>query len=160
ASCVLQWWHVVLRVFLRAYRLAATKPFLAAKFLRALAAQLTYDETRLEGSVFDFGPGLPRELRLGLMVYKRRLDEILRDDPSASQLDVGVAFSEVEAVVVGFGWDLRGDYVRAGRVMLEDGEEVEVEMDELEDEDERGEFAATVVETDEGGRPRDLVSWD
>lgn len=159
-SCVLQWWHVVLRVFLRAFRLAATKPFLAAKFLRALAAQLTYDETRLEGSVFDFGAGLPRELRLGLTVYKRRLEEVLRDDPSASQLDVGVAFSEVEAVVAGRGWDLRGDYVRAGKVMLEDGEEVEVEMDELEEEDERGEFAAMVVETDEGGRPMDLVSWD
>ena len=159
-GCVHQWWHVVLRVFLRAFRLPATKPFLAAKFLRALAAQLAYDDSRLEGSVFDFGGGLPRDLRLALTVYKRRLDEILRDEPSASQLDVGVAFSEVEAVVTGFGWDLGGEYVRTGKVMLEDGEEVEVEMDDLEDEDERGEFAATVVEMDERGRPTDMVSWD
>ena len=159
-SCVHQWWHVVIRVFLRAYNLAATKPFLAAKFLRALAAQLTYDDARLDGSVFDFGAGLSRDLRLSLTVYKRRLEEILRDDPSASQLDVGVAFSEVEAVVARFGWDVRGEYVRKGKVMLEDGEEVEVEMDELEAEDERGEFAATVVETDESGRPMDMVSWD
>lgn len=160
-SCVHQWWHMVVRVFLRAYNLAATKPFLAAKFLRALAVQLTYDDTRLEGSVFDFGAGLSRDLRLGLTVYRRRLEDILQDDTSASQLDVGVAFSEVEAVVAGrFGWDVRGEYLRRGRVMLEDGEEVEVEMDELEAEDERGEFAATVVETDESGRPRGLVSWD
>lgn len=160
-GCVLQWWHVVLRVFLRAHSLAGTKPFLAAKFLRALAAQLKYDDTRLEGSVFEFGSGLEKDLRISLTVYKRRLDELLRDDPSASQLDVGVAFSELEAVVVaGFGWDLGADYVRKGRVMLEDGEEVEVEMDELEAEDERGEFAATVVATDEGGRQVDLVSWD
>ncbi|KAL2112132.1 hypothetical protein VUR80DRAFT_8500 [Thermomyces stellatus] len=159
-SCVHQWWHVVLRVFLRAYNLAATKPFLAAKFLRALAAQLTYDDARLDGSVFDFGAGLSRDLRLGLTVYRRRLEEILNDDPNASQLDVGVAFSEVEAVVTRFGWDVRGDYVRKGKVMLEDGEEVELETDELEAEDERGEFAATVVETDESGRPMDMVSWD
>ena len=158
-GCVLQWWHVVLRVFLRAHSLAGTKPFLAAKFLRALAAQLKYDDTRLEGSVFEFGSGLEKDLRISLTVYKRRLDELLRDDPSASQLDVGVAFSELEAVVTGFGWDLGADYVRKGKVMLEDGEEVEVEMDELEAEDERGEFAATVVATDEGGRPMDLVSW-
>ncbi|SPO02908.1 uncharacterized protein DNG_05586 [Cephalotrichum gorgonifer] len=159
-SCVHQWWHVVLRVFLRAYALAATKPFLASKFLRALTAQLVYDDTRLEGSVFDFGSDLARRLRLGLTVYRRRLHEILRDGPCASQLDVSVAFSELEAVAVGFGWDLRGDYLRTGKVMLEDGEEVEVDMDDLEAEDERGEFAATVVETDEAGRQMDLVSWD
>jgi A1 cistron-splicing factor AAR2 len=43
--------------------------------------------------------------------------------------------------------------------MLEDGEEIEVEMGELEAEDERGEYAPEVVELDERGNQRGLVSW-
>jgi A1 cistron-splicing factor AAR2 len=52
------------------------------------------------------------------------------------------------------------DYVlRAGKYMLEDGEMVDVELeDDFESEDERGEFAAVVVDLDENGRPRDFVS--
>lgn len=58
------------------------------------------------------------------------------------------------------GWDLHVDYLRKGKVMMEDGEEVEVEMAELQAEDERGEWAPEVVELDEHGRQRDLVSWN
>jgi A1 cistron-splicing factor AAR2 len=44
--------------------------------------------------------------------------------------------------------------------MMEDGEEVELEMAELQAEDERGEWAPEVVQLDEQGRQTDLISWD
>ena len=48
-----------------------------------------------------------------------------------------------------WGWELGDEYVRKGMVQLEDGEQVELEMDELEAEDERGEYAPVVVHLDE-----------
>jgi A1 cistron-splicing factor AAR2 len=44
--------------------------------------------------------------------------------------------------------------------MMEDGEQVELEVADLAAEDERGEWAPEVVDLDESGRQRDLVSWN
>lgn len=44
------------------------------------------------------------------------------------------------------GWDLSDSFVRKGLVELEDGEQVEMEMDEMRAEDERGEYGPVVVE--------------
>lgn len=163
-ACIQQWWHVVLRVVFRAYALAASRPRLARELVRAVAAQLAHDDRHLDGSVLDHGGGRAGdELRLALIVYKRRLNELLlglNGRATAEQASVGRAFSELETWVWRFGWDIRSDYyLRSGKAMLEDGEEVDLEMDELEDEDERGEYAAVVVDLDEHGRQRDLVSW-
>jgi len=162
-SCVLQWWHMVLRILLRAFTLIQTKPYLSRLFIETLSAQLSYEQTYLDGSILDYGHDSSRDLRLALTIYKRRLDEQLLTLNAAAtdeQVAAGKAFLELESLAWKFGWDLRADYVRSGKVMLEDGEEVEVEMDDLEAEDERGEFAAVVVEMDEQGRPKDMVSWD
>lgn len=51
-----------------------------------------------------------------------------------------------------FDWDISGDYLRKGWLVLEDGEEVELEMDDFEVEDECGEFVFEVVELDEMGK--------
>jgi len=42
---------------------------------------------------------------------------------------------------------------------MEDGETVEVDMHELQDEDERGEYAPEVVEFDDLGKEKGLVSF-
>jgi A1 cistron-splicing factor AAR2 len=77
------------------------------------------------------------------------------------QLDVATAFAGLEAVVTEtLDWDLRGDYLRRGNVMMEDGEQVELEVADLAAEDERGEWAPEVVDLDESGRQLDLVSWN
>ena len=44
------------------------------------------------------------------------------------------------------GWELNDNFVRRGLLELEDGEQVEVEAGEMEEEDERGEFAPLVVD--------------
>lgn len=112
----------------------------------------------------------------------------LGDRCDEAQHGVGRAFEALESWLWRLGWDLRdvgaamadggppgaaavagsrnvvgsgaGDYVvRAGKYMLEDGEMVDAELEDgFESEDERGEFAAVVVDLDENGRPTDLVS--
>ncbi|KOS21093.1 Protein AAR2 -like protein [Escovopsis weberi] len=180
-ACVQQWWHMVLRLFLRAHALVDRRPSLAAAVLHAVATQLVYGYDWLDGSILDYGDAGSRDLRLALIVYKRRLEEALAASQQAQQqaqaqarggeaqaeaeahgsavLAVATAFARLEAGVAPLGWDLRGDYVRSGRVMLEDGEEVELDMAELEAEDERGEWAPEVVEMDENGRELGLISW-
>ncbi|KAF7549109.1 hypothetical protein G7Z17_g6591 [Cylindrodendrum hubeiense] len=163
-SCIQQWWHMLLKLILRAYLLPARRPVLAAAFIRSIAAQLSYSTSWLDGSVLDYSESQTKDLRLALTVYKRRLDELLLGlgtQVSPDQLSVGTAFSGLEAMVVSeLDWDLRGDYLRRGNVMMEDGEQVELEIADFEDEDERGEWAPEVVELDESGRQRDLVSWN
>lgn len=160
-SCIQQWWHMLLKLILRAYILPARHPVLAAALIRTLAAQLSYGTEWLDGSILDYSLSQTDDLRLALTVYKRRLDELLVGaDATPDQLAVGTAFSGLEATVAGsLDWDIRGNYLRKGNVMMEDGEQVELEVADLAAEDERGEWAPEVVQLDESGRQRDLVSW-
>lgn len=162
-SCMQQWWHMLLQLVLKAYLLPIRRPELAADLLRTLAAQLSYSADWLDESIIEYGESQARDLRLALTVYKRRLDELLTGLGSAAtpaQLGAGAALSRVEAIVAdSLGWDMKGSFLRRGTVMMEDGEQVELETTDLQDEDERGEWAPEVVELDEGGRQRDLVSW-
>lgn len=162
-ACIQQWWHMLLKIFLRAYTLPVSHPGMASSFFRSLNAQLSYSCSWLDGSILDHADAPTRDLRLSLTVYKRRLDELLLEknsSASSEELDVATAFSGVEAMVTDkLDWDLRGDYLRRGNVMMEDGEQVELEVTDLEADDERGEWAPAVVDLDEAGRERDRVSW-
>ncbi len=161
-ACLAQWWHVLLRLLLQAYALPRRRPALAAAWLRAVTAQLAYGGAWLDTPLTELSePSRGRALRLALIVYKRRLDELLSSGETAAA-DVAAAFARLEAVVAGpaFGWDIRGEYLRSGKVVMEDGEEVELEMEELQAEDERGEWAPEVVELDEQGREKGLISWN
>ncbi|KAL6850662.1 hypothetical protein ACO1O0_007786 [Amphichorda felina] len=156
-ACMQQWWYTLLKIILRAYTLPTLRPSLAATLFRTIAAQLSHNLHYLESSVLDYSDAQARDLRLALTVYKRRLDD-LPEDP----MRVSLAFAHIEAVVAGppLDWDLHEEnYVRRGMVMTEDGEEVEVEMTELAAEDERGEWAPEVVELDDTGKEKGLVSW-
>lgn len=175
-ACLEQWWYMLLRLILKAYALPLSHPPLVADWLRVVTAQLTYGSEWLDTPITELSEAHSRELRLGLIIYKRRLEELLgltegsgasQDGSSggsttAAQAAVAAAFSRLESVVAGagYGWDIRGEYLRKGKVVMEDGEEVELEMMELQAEDERGEWAPEVVELDEHGRQKDLISWD
>lgn len=181
-ACLEQWWYMLLRLVLRAYALPLSRPSLVADWLRAVTAQLTYGSEWLDTPLTELSEQHCRALRLALIVYKRRLEELLDLEPGADDAgsgssertattttttttglaEVATAFSRLESVVAGpgFGWDLRGEYLRKGKVVMEDGEEVELEMKELQAEDERGEWAPEIVELDEHGRQKDLISWN
>lgn len=109
-------------------------------------------------------PSNAHKLQRSLTTYASRLDELfqaLGDDVTPDRHLVRDAFADLEAWLNSrLGWDLRAEYLRAGSLMLEDGEMVSAEMSDFEDEDERGEFAPVVVQLDGGGREAGLVSWD
>ncbi|EGX87817.1 AAR2 family protein [Cordyceps militaris CM01] len=163
-ACLAQWWHVVQRLLLRAYDLPRRRPALAAAWLRALTAQLAYGGTWLDPPLAELlSEARVRELRLALIVYRRRLEEMRTTTTTPEEGEVVAAFARLEAAVAeddAFGWDIAAEYVRKGTVVMEDGEEVELEMQELQAEDERGEWAPEIVELDEHGREKGLVSWN
>ncbi|KAI3337291.1 hypothetical protein HD806DRAFT_476213 [Xylariaceae sp. AK1471] len=161
-SCLEQWFFLATRVIFRSFGLTIDKPQLARNLIQTFHAQLLYNDRYLQGDVLELMPQHARKLQLALTTYKARLDETLLalgDLCTPDQHSVGVAFSSLESWLWRLGWDLRGEYVRSGNVMLEDGEIVQAELSDFEDEDERGEFAPTVVEM-ENGREAGLLSWD
>ncbi|KAF3770278.1 hypothetical protein M406DRAFT_87097 [Cryphonectria parasitica EP155] len=116
-ACVEQWWHLVLKIVLRAHQLVLLRPPLALSFLTTLHAQLVYDERYIAGgassdparnladgeyggsggnggstSILDIIPGKKRQLRDALTLYKRRMNEMLLDLPRGGQQH-GVAAS-------------------------------------------------------------------
>ncbi|KAI1375944.1 hypothetical protein F4677DRAFT_106895 [Hypoxylon crocopeplum] len=163
-SCLDQWWFYASKIVFRSYTLAVSHPALALSLIQTFHAQLVFNERHhLENNVFESMPSEARRLRMALVTYKARLDEsllALGARASPAQQAVGAAFKALEAWLWRLGWDLRGEYVRAGNLMLEDGEVVQAELSDFEDEDERGEFAPVVVQLDGGGREAGLVSWD
>ncbi|TRX91949.1 hypothetical protein FHL15_007268 [Xylaria flabelliformis] len=161
-SCIEQWFYLTTELVFRSYSLTIDRPQQARSLIQTFHAQLLYNNRYLQGDILDLMPEHARKLRLALTTYKTRLDENLRglgDLSTPDQLAVSIVFSSLESWLLRLGWDLRGDYVRLGNVMLEDGEMVEAELSDFEDEDERGEFAPTIVEM-ENGKEAGLLSWD
>ncbi|KAK0099866.1 hypothetical protein ONS96_007819 [Cadophora gregata f. sp. sojae] len=162
-ACIEHWAHIV-KVMFRAFRLVMDMPALFRKFIQAVHAQFLYDGVGIEGSILDADGGLEDELKNILTVFKSRLDEQLLQAQTRltpEQKSVGDAFAELESFLWKWrgGWDLRGNYVRSGQVQLEDGEYVDAELKDFEAEDERGEFAPTVVQLDDEGREIGLVRF-
>lgn len=161
-ACLDQWWFMVLKLVVKSHLLVEKQPLLAAALWRTLTAQITYGIEWIETTMLDSSEHHCRELRVSLIVYKRRMEEFLQGDENLitpNHLAVSTAFSRLESVLSSLGWDLTTNYVRRGIFMFEDGEEIELELSELDAEDERGEWAPEIVELDEQGRQLGLVSW-
>ncbi|PHH63049.1 hypothetical protein CDD80_1297 [Ophiocordyceps camponoti-rufipedis] len=65
-ACLQQWFFTLLRILLPAHALIAQRPGLVTALLDTLSAQLTHGRDFSEGSVFDYGQGLERDLRFAL----------------------------------------------------------------------------------------------
>lgn len=76
------------------------------------------------GSILDYEPDLRNEFKMLLITFKSRLNEQLLaqgSDLSDQQSAVGKTFEALESWLWRWGWDLRGNYVRSGKIQLEDG---------------------------------------
>ncbi|TVY49881.1 hypothetical protein LOCC1_G000170 [Lachnellula occidentalis] len=160
-ACMEQWAHVVKIVF-HAYYLSLEMPVFFTKFIQAVHSQFRYDHEYLDGSILDHDSNLTHDLRVALIVFKSRLNEQLLaqgKDLSREQSALAKAFEEFEEWLWKWDWDLRGNYVRSGQIQLEDGEFVDAEVEDFQEEDERGEWAPAVVDLDENGRERGLIRF-
>ncbi|OBU01234.1 hypothetical protein VE01_00965 [Pseudogymnoascus verrucosus] len=159
--CMEQWGHVV-KILFKAFRFAVEEAHFFAKVIEVFHSQLVYDDEYLQGSIFDHSNHLQDELKVELTIFKSRLTEQLSSKPdglSREENELKAAFGRLESWLSKWGWDLGGNYLRVGKIQLEDGEYVDAEMEDLEAEDERGEYAPVMVELDEGGREKGTIGW-
>ncbi|KAK4138154.1 hypothetical protein BT67DRAFT_459144 [Trichocladium antarcticum] len=174
SACLGQWWNLVLKVVLRAYSLAISRPNLTKDLLQTLYAQLFFTEhyvgssqqqpeqppdTSPDGTndgpssdraVFQYKPQNKEKLRLMLAQYKRQLNELLLGlggQITPEQEAVGRVFEELEVWLWRCNWDLRGEHT-LDRNRVDEGD-----SDEEEDEQ------PVVVELDGEGREVGLVSF-
>ena len=171
AACLEQWWELVLKIVLRTHQLLRFRPELSRDLLRTLRAQLIHtagyaenpDDSERSHETDGLSSDKPlfsshlknkRKLRRSLAVYKRRLNESLIElgnQVTLNQQEVRRAFEDLEAWLWRYKWDLRSD-------LMEDdgGDGLETEDDEEDDDD----LLPVVVDMDEDGRERGLVSFD
>lgn len=110
---------------LKAYRLVLELPVFYCKFIKAIHAEFMFDEAAMSGgSILDYEPDLRNELKTLLITFKSRMNEQLLAQGSElteQQSAVGKAFEALESWLWKWSWDLRGNYVRSGKIQLEDG---------------------------------------
>ncbi|KAM7192794.1 AAR2 domain containing protein [Naviculisporaceae sp. PSN 640] len=171
SACLEQWWELVLKIFLRSWDLIRLRPKLCREFLRTLHAQLIHTAGYVESPeendrettqglnnekpIFSTHLKNKRKLRRALSIYKRRLDETLlglKDEVPGDMLEVGKAFEELEAWLWKYKWDLRSELVDSEP----DGGSDQGDENDGDDDDD----LPVVVELDENGRERGLVSFD
>ena len=144
-SCLEEWKRIV-GLVLTCKRAMREREGWFATFLSLLRRQMQRCED-VEGGLFDLsdeGGGLLKGLLKG---FKRTLGQVFGEGEGE---DVREEMEALEALLKGeYGWELGDDFVRRGLLELEDGEKVEVEMEEMEGEDERGEYAPVVVDLDD-----------
>ena len=119
-ACMEQWAHIIKVVF-KSYRLAMDYPQFFIKFIDAVHAQFIYDEEGLDGSIMDHDSTLSDDLRMLLTTFKSRLNELLLakgNDLTPAQKLVGRTFESLESFLWKWDWDLRGNYVRSGKVRI------------------------------------------
>ncbi|KUJ11736.1 uncharacterized protein LY89DRAFT_722827 [Mollisia scopiformis] len=161
-ACMEHWIHVVKIVF-RAFKLTLDSPIFFKKFIEAIHTQFLFDDVGIDGSIFDFDNSLAQDLKIILIKFKSEFDQLvaLQQNLTDDQKAVCKGFEEFEQSLLTFhnGWNLQANYVRSGRIQMEDGEYVDAEMTDFQAEDERGEFAPAVVELDDDGREKGLISF-
>jgi A1 cistron-splicing factor AAR2 len=156
-----QWGHEI-KLLLKAFHLAMEQPALFRGIIKSIHAQLMYDEEEVDGSIFDHDEYLQNDVKLALTVFKSRLEEQMSEvgeSKTQEHAQLEKAFEELEAWLQKWDWELSGNYLRSGRIQLEDGEYVDAELKEMEDEDERGEYAPVIVEMEEDGREKGMLRW-
>ncbi|KAF4591444.1 aar2 containing protein [Ophiocordyceps camponoti-floridani] len=91
-ACLQQWFFTLLRILLPAHTLITQRPALVTAVLDTLSAQLTHGHDFCEGSIFDYGQGLERDMRFALGGYGRSMREVApgsaREESEMARADV------------------------------------------------------------------------
>lgn len=186
-TCIEQWWHLLLKIILRAHQLVLSRPTLVRFLLQTFHAQMVYNDRYIDQAAAAEHPGratdpyrteasapkdgelstqsiletIPRnkaKLREALTVYKRRLNQALLGERNNISPEQG-------AVGHAFA-DLEAWFWRYGWDLRSDyNDDAEPVVPggptPLEDTDsEADDYAPVVVQLDEQGREVGLVNFD
>lgn len=140
-SCLEQWKRL-LRLLFTCRQAVKERCHLFVDLLKTLRIQLVHCAD-VESELFDLnevGGGFLRPL---FKTFRRGLDEF----DGKWKADLVDEFEDLQDYLhKEFGWDFDGSYVKRGMLELEDGEQVEMDMNGADEDDELGEYAPAVVE--------------
>ncbi len=140
-SCLEQWKRILGLVFTCKAALRERSEFYV-KVLKVLKLQLQHCND-VDGGLFDLSEEGGALLKQLLKQLRRAVDDVIKEEqsPVKDELEELEGFLRTQ-----HGWELSDSYVRRGMLELEDGEQVEMEINDLEGEDERGEYAPVIVD--------------
>lgn len=139
-SCLEQWKRL-LDVFTGCQEALAQGEEYILSFLKLLKLQLTHVED-VDGGLFDMGEDGAALLRNLMTRLRKNVDEILGHDSK-----LGAELSSLEKFLEQqYGWDLNASILQRGLLELEDGEQVEMDLNGADEDEENGEYAPTVVD--------------
>ncbi|KAK8192552.1 hypothetical protein M8818_007722 [Zalaria obscura] len=140
-SCLEQWKRLLELVFTSREAVNARPDF----FVRAIALlrlQLTHCAD-VEGGLFDMSDEGGGFLKQVLMRFKKGLDQL----PGGKKQDVMDELEDLEQFMQDtHGWQTEGSFARSGKIQLEDGEEVDMDVTNYDEADEEGEYAPQIVD--------------
>ncbi|KAI1963265.1 hypothetical protein LOZ58_002097 [Ophidiomyces ophidiicola] len=156
-SCMEQWKRLLSLVLTCRSAITEREPFFV-EVLQLLRLQMRHFDD-VEGGLFEMdGDDSGILLRKLLTTFKQSVEDI----QSGYGTKVKEELACMEAWVISqYGWELsRDSIVRRGLVELEDGEQVEMELNGAEAEDETGEYAPLIVELEEGSEESSRPDMD
>lgn len=140
-SCLEQWKRL-LGLLLTCQSAVKERFHLFLELLRTLRLQLAHCGD-MDASMFDLNEQGGGFLRPLLRRFRKGLDEF----DGKRKADIVDEFDDLQEFLQReFGWQLDDSYVKRGMLELEDGEQVEMDMNGVDEDDETGDFAPTVVE--------------
>lgn len=144
-SC-LEEWKRCLGLVLTCKRAVREREQWFASFLVLLRKQLERCKD-VEGGLFDMSDEEGAQLKKWLKGFKTTLDQVFGEnegDEVKEEMEALEAFLKSE-----YAWELGDEFVRRGMLDLEDGEQVYMEIEEMDGQDETGEYAPIVVDISE-----------
>ena len=141
-SC-LEEWKRILGLVLTCRRAVRAREGWFTALLRLLRMQLERGGD-VEGGLFDMSDEGGGYLKALLKGFKMILGQVFGEGEGE---EVKGEMEDLEDWLKGeYGWELSDSFVRKGMLELEDGEQIEMEVEDMEGEDERGEYAPVIVE--------------
>ena len=141
-SCLEQWKRVLTLLF-TCREAVRERTWLFLDALKLLAVQLDHCKDS-EGSLFDVkedGGGFLKPL---LQKFRKGLEEFGEGEWKVDVMDEIDEFQD--RVKEEYGWELDDSFVKRGMLELEDGEQVEMDVGGVDEDEETGEYAPMVVE--------------
>lgn len=140
-SCLEQWKRL-LRLLLTCRQAIQERSQLFLDLLKCLRLQLGHCAV-MEGDLFDMNDASGGFLRPLFGQFRKALD----DFDGKWKSDIVDELEDLqEYLQKDFGWQLDDSYVKRGMLELEDGEQVEMEVNGADEDDELGDYAPTIVD--------------
>lgn len=139
----LEQWRRILSLVFTCKAAVNTNPDFFVRLIATLKLQLQHSFDADGGGLFDMSDDGAGFLKSLLIRFKRTLEQL----PGSKKQDVMDELEDLQDYLQEtHGWQMEGQFARSGLVQLEDGEEVEMDVNPNDEDDEEGEYAPQIVD--------------